>query len=156
MKQSDREGLATDIVRKLEDSIRPELPRIVLEELGKLPLNKFVSSEVIDRITTLEQLVSFQLGISGGDSQGAKRAESTTTPTQVTGTTGTSSLVLALGEVLEDLDTLITIAMKLRSNLQLPFKNVQVGDSGLTVPRNSDSDKVQYIHVHHYPGDSIE
>lgn len=67
----------------------------------------------------------------GTDSSDAKPDTPTTQPsTQVTVTTELSNLVQPLGEVLEELASLISILTKYRNRLQFAYTNVPVGSPG--------------------------
>lgn len=81
----------------------------------------------------------------GTDSSGAKPATRTTQPLILeTVTTELSSSLLLLGEVLEELDSLINTATKLRSNLLRFYNDVPVGSPGPPVQESSASVKERW------------
>lgn len=102
-------------------------------------LNQDERKEVIRIVETLLtnheiNLHPYQpLTISGGDLQDAKPDTNMTTPTPEMVTTATSNLVQPLGEVLEEVDSLITTLTRYRNLLQFAYSNVLGGDNGPSV-----------------------
>jgi hypothetical protein len=92
-----------------------------------------------------ERFLRSLLMISGTDSSVAKQEAPTTQQSiQEMAITAPSSLVLELGNQLEELDILINSLMKCRSNLLSSFNLVLAGVNGLLAQENLGSDNTHW------------